>query len=131
MNRRGWFNRWQWLGSIGIALLLVLFLQRSILAQSSYSYLDSRLNRLESTDYALQARISRLESDLARVSRSVGLDYSPPPANSGGIGGAVSSGGAPSALASDPTFQRLANLFIELKERVVRLENRVSELGGR
>lgn len=106
-----------------LTLSLVLLLQVSAPAQPSYGLVESRLNRLESSIYTLQSQLNQLSNEIARVSRSAGLNYTPPPASAT----RPAAPAAPSALASDPTFQRLANLFIELKERVVAIETRLAE----
>jgi uncharacterized protein YceH (UPF0502 family) len=113
---------------IGILCLALIFalllLSRSTLAQSS-SALESRISRLEADNFQLRSLLSRIESQLSAVSaRSLPQNPSPirPPAPSvpPRVNRQVSS--------SDPMFNRLATLVIELKERVQALEAQVAEL---
>lgn len=95
------------------------------LAQSS-SYLESRISRLESENFQLRSQIDRLESQINQISR--GSDFPrrqttrqtptpPPPPRT-----------TRQRTSQDPMFQNLANLVIELKERVQALEKQVAQL---
>jgi cell division protein FtsB len=98
--------------------LLFLFLGQSRSSAQTTTQLESRLSRLEFENDALQTSLNQLEAQVARLSSSAGLDFS--------LNDAPSVSTAPaSALADDPTFKRLATLVIELKERVVAVEERV------
>lgn len=112
---------------IGITCIALIFalviLSGRTLAQSS-SALESRISRLEVDNYQLRSQISRLESQLSELSgRSASQTPSPnkppppvPPRSNRQV------------LSSDPMFNRLATLVVELKERVQSLEAQVAEL---
>ncbi|HEY9626710.1 MAG TPA: hypothetical protein V6C84_05370 [Coleofasciculaceae cyanobacterium] len=116
-----------WLLS-GLTLTLALLYQQfepqptiaqTILAQST-SQLESRVSRLESENTTLRSQMSQLQNSVSRLSRNTGVELPPvtisPPATSSG-------------LADDPVFKRLATLVIELKERVVAVEEKLSSFG--
>jgi hypothetical protein len=102
---------------LAIVLLLTLF-QNVTLAQST-SQLSSRISRLESENSLLRSRIGRLESQLSNIGRASDIEIPDVPSQS-------TAGG--STLSSDPMFNNLATLVIELRDRIIDLENRVSEL---
>ncbi|NJN86226.1 MAG: hypothetical protein HC881_07820 [Leptolyngbyaceae cyanobacterium SL_7_1] len=77
------------------------------------SSVSTRISRLESENSMLRSRLSRLESDVARLGRGAGVDLSPAPLP------------APAGTTAEPTFDRLATLVIELRERIVALEQQV------
>lgn len=85
----------------------------------SVSSLAARVSRLESENFQLRSRLSRLENRIGQVNRPTPTlpQTSPPPELSD----------RPSA-ATDPMFDRLATLVIELKERVQALEVEVARL---
>jgi uncharacterized protein YceH (UPF0502 family) len=116
----------KWLKPLAI-LVLTLFLifgwQTLTPAQSSNSFLTSRISRLESENSSLRSRISRLESDIARISSSIGLNYTYSSPESGDPPVAPPS--------SDPMFDRLATLAIELRDRIITLEDQVADLQER
>jgi cell division protein FtsB len=100
-----------------LILLLWLSWQVATPAQTT-TQLESRLSRIEFENTTLRAAINQLEAQVARLSSDAGIAYTPrEPARSPA---------APSALADDPTFKRLATLVIELKERVVAVEQQVA-----
>lgn len=103
-----------------LALVLLLFVgfQETVAAQST-AQLSSRISRLESENSVLRSRLSRLESQVARVGRASGVAIPDQPPIA-----------ADSALADDPMFDRLATLVIELRDRIIVLENQVAELAG-
>lgn len=111
------------IGVLGIAFVLLLtLLSRLTLAQSS-AYLESRISRLESDSFQIRSELSRLESQVYQfANRSnyppASRNVSPPPPVS------------PRAtrLRPEPTYDRLATLFIELRERVNKLEARLKRL---
>ena len=88
--------------------------------------LDSRIARLEAANQQLRSQISRIESQLNQFqgrtpSRpNLSTPLRPPTSPS------VPYRGSTSALSSDPMFQRLATLVIELKERIQALEAKLS-----
>lgn len=117
----------KWLKPLAI-LVLTLFLifgwQTLTLAQSSNAFLTSRISRLESENSSLRSRISRLEGDIARISSSIGLNYT--------YSSSPEAGDPPIAPpSSDPMFDRLATLAIELRDRIITLEDQVADLQGR
>ncbi|NJO42780.1 MAG: hypothetical protein HC769_18185 [Cyanobacteria bacterium CRU_2_1] len=116
------------LSLLALTLFLLLGWQLFTPAQDS-SFLTSRVSRLETDNTTLRSRISRLENTVSRLSAEVGIDYPDPPSED--ISGDGSINVAPSVLAEDPTFQRLATLVIELKERVVAVETQIAELETR
>jgi uncharacterized protein YlxW (UPF0749 family) len=103
--------------------LLFLFLWQSRSTAQTATQLESRLSRLEFENNALQTSLNQLEAQVSRLSSSAGLDFSLSEAPAGRTPAA--------ALADDPTFKRLATLVIELKERVVAVEERISGDSGR
>jgi BMFP domain-containing protein YqiC len=100
-----------------IGALVLLGFAPKVTAQ--YSNLDVRLSRIEAENSQLRSRISQLER---AVSRGGSISRAPQRSpNAEIIEGPVS---------SDPMFDRLATLFIELRERVDTLEAQVAELRG-
>ncbi len=106
-------------------ILLVTVLSRWTLAQSA-GYLESRLSRLESDSFSIRSELARLEAvvtQLANSSNSAPITIRPPlPAS-------------PRAnrqlLSSDLTYNRLATLVVELKQRINNVETRVNRLEKR
>ncbi|MBR8826908.1 MAG: hypothetical protein DSM107014_03215 [Gomphosphaeria aponina SAG 52.96 = DSM 107014] len=100
----------------GLMLLLIIGIEinqiTSVAAQSN-STLASEIN-------GLRTRVTQLETETRSLRQLIaqqnGQNYVPPPGNNTQIG------------ASDPMFERLATLVIELKERVVELEKRLEEI---
>lgn len=108
---------------VGGALVLLFFLAlQSITPAQDDSFLSSRINRLESENSALRSRINRLETQVSRLNADVGIGYAEP------IQEDLSATGT---LSSDPMFDRLATLAIELKERINVLEAQVADLQAR
>ncbi|MEB3337161.1 MAG: hypothetical protein VKJ46_06860, partial [Leptolyngbyaceae bacterium] len=108
------------------ALLLFLnTLGDSVSAQSSIN-LESRLSILESENLQLRNQVNRLESLISGVNRGTAqvprsdlpsTPNAPPPYR---------------AIApKDPMFDRLATLVIELKERLDKLDTRLTQLEKR
>jgi hypothetical protein len=115
-------KRFKVIGILTVTLLFLFLWQSQSPAQTTIQ-LESRLSRLEFENNALQTSLNQLEAQISRLSSSAGLDFS--------LNEAPSVGAAPaSALADDPTFKRLATLVIELKERVVSVEERVGVGAG-
>jgi len=103
------------LGVIMAIALLLCLLQTPSLAQSSG--LEARVNRLESANSSLRARIGQLESQIGRVGRSAAAAPTAPAAPAANTTG----------LAEDPTFRRLATLVVELRDRIAALEGQASD----
>jgi BMFP domain-containing protein YqiC len=97
----------------------VLPIFQSAGSAQSLGQLSAQISRLESENTVLRSRLSQLESQVSRIGRAAGVQIPAPNAEAPSL---------TSPLASDPTFSRLATLVIELRERIVALENRLSEL---
>ena len=110
---------------LGFTLMLLLYWQALTPAQDSF--LSSRVTRLEAENGILRSRIGRLENQVLRVSSEVGLDYATPSE----VDIPQSAPSSPALLSEDPMFDRLATLAIELKERIVILEQQVADLQTR
>lgn len=112
------------IGIICLALIFALgILSSRTLAQSS-SALESRVSRLESDNFQVRSQLSRLESQLGQLSgRSP--SQTPTPSRSAPQ---VPPRATRQVSSSDPMFDRLATLVIELKERVQALEAQVAQL---
>jgi len=111
------------LAALCIALLMIT-LAWGILASAPASSQESRVNALEVDIRGIQSRLNRLESQLNRVGgTSPRLPNVPPPSSSAGQ--------YRQRLSSDPMFDRLATLAIELRERIDRIDARVSKLESR
>lgn len=105
-----------------IALILLLWLSwQSITPAQSTTQLESRLSRIELENTTLRSRVGQLESQVSRLSSNAGIDFSQSAPTD------RSTSAAP-PLVNDPTFKRLATLVIELKERVVAVENQVAAI---
>lgn len=101
-----------------------LILSSRTLAQSS-SALESRISRLETDNFQLRSLISRIESQLSAVS---GRTLSPNPSPTRSPAPSVPPRANRQVSSSDPMFNRLATLVVELKERIQALEAQVAEL---
>lgn len=114
-------------GIICLALILgLVLLPRLTLAQAS-GVLESRMARIEAENFQLRSQVSRIESQLATLSgrplssaQRLNRNTPTPQISSRTNRQPVSS--------SDPMFERLATLVIELKERVQSLESQVAQL---
>jgi hypothetical protein len=107
--------------TMGVIILLLWFSWQVITPAQSTTQLESRISRIELENTTLRSQINQLEAQVARLSASAGIDFSRSAPTE-------SSSPAVSALADDPTFKRLATLVIELKERVVAVENQIAEV---
>jgi len=113
------------IGVISLALICALtILSSRTLAQSSVS-LESRLSRVESDNFQLRSLLTNIESQLTTLrgqsSPQIPIPIRPsappvPPRTNRQI------------TSSDPMFDRLATLVIELKQRVQALEVQVAQL---
>lgn len=113
-------KRFRLLGILTLILLLWFSWQSVTLAQST-TQVESRLSRIELENATLRSRVNQLESQVSRLSANAGIDFSQSvPIDR--------SAPATSPLAEDPTFKRLATLVIELKERVVAVEDQVAAI---
>lgn len=114
-------------GIICLALILgFAFLPRLTLAQAS-GLLESRIARIEAENFQLRSQLSRIESQLSTLSGRPLLSPQKPSPNSPAP--QVSSRTNRRQMSSsDPMFERLATLVIELKERVQSLESQVAKL---
>ena len=113
-------NMFKKIGIICLVLCLgFALLPRLTLAQSS-AFLESRVSRLETENIELRSQLSRIDSQLAQLAGRRSTSNRPAPSISSQPNRQVSS--------SDPMFERLATLVIELKERVQALESQVAAL---
>lgn len=106
---------------VGFALL-----PRLTLAQSP-GLLESRMARIEAENFQLRSQVSRIESQLSTLS---GRPLSSPqkPSPNSPAPQVSSRTNRRQMSSSDPMFERLATLVIELKERVQSLESQVAKL---
>lgn len=100
-------------------VLVVLAFQASTPAQTTPQY-DSRISRLEFDNTRLSARVSQLETQLARLNRIEIPRAGSNPINLNGTRQPIES--------IDTRFDRLVTLVIELREQVSELETRLSEV---
>ncbi|CCQ62526.1 hypothetical protein [Crocosphaera watsonii] len=100
-----------------ITLLIVIFIQQINPVSASVE------NRLRGEINRLQARVSRLESAVTNLRQGSNNNNNSPPLNSSPqiVDGEIIG-------RSDPLFERLSTLVIELKERVMGLEKRMNQL---
>ena len=115
-------------GIICLALILgLVLLPRLTLAQSP-GLLESRIARIEAENFQLRSQVSRIESQLAQLSGRTRPQPSTPNQPVPQISYRTN---RRQVSSSDPMFDRLATLVIELKERVQSLEAQVGELKKR
>ncbi len=100
-----------------IILLIVIFVQQINPVSASVE------NRLRGEINRLQARVSRLESVVTNLRQGSNNNNNIPPLNPSPqiVDGEIIG-------RSDPLFERLSILVIELKERVMDLEKRMNQL---
>jgi uncharacterized protein YceH (UPF0502 family) len=118
-----------------ICLTLILgfvLLPRLTLAQAP-GLLESRIARIEAENFQLRSQVNRIESQLAQLTgRSTAPRQETPPLPQKPSPNQPASQSRSrtnrQALSSDPMFERLATLVIELKERVQTLEAQVAQL---
>jgi cell division protein FtsB len=108
-----------------IALIFALTILSSRTVAQSSAALESRISRVESDNLQLRSQITYLESQIAGLrgvsSPQTAIPIRPqappvPPRTNRQI------------TSSDPMFDRLATLVIELKQRVQSLETQVAQL---
>ncbi|NES81334.1 MAG: hypothetical protein F6K10_07925 [Moorea sp. SIO2B7] len=102
---------------ICLAMILGLAIVFNLTPVQSSSHLESRLSRLEAGSSQMRSRINRLESEISRL-RGKPSSPSPSPPQSR----------ERQVYSSEPMFDRLATLVIELKERIKVLEADVAQL---
>lgn len=109
-----------------IILTLVLVIIPIQLKAQVSAGLESRLARVEAENLQLRSQISRIESQLnqfqGRTPSRPNLSTPVRPSTSS----TIPYRGSTSTLSSDPMFQRLATLVIELKERIQALEAKIT-----
>jgi hypothetical protein len=107
-----------------VSLILIIMIWMSLQTATSgqtTSQLESQLSRIETENRTLRSRLSQIEAQVSRLSVNAGID----------IPQSVSPSGSPptaASLAEDPMFKRLATLVIELKERVVGVEEAIARI---
>lgn len=103
-------------------LVLLVFL---LVAQTTLNFKPvsaQSLSSLSSEVFSLKAKLNQLENQVQNLKQTRSPQpYNPPLA-------VPQSPPNPSLGRSDPMFERLATLLIELKERVTALEKRTTEL---
>jgi len=110
---------------LAIALIFaVTILSSRTLAQSSAA-LESRLSRVESDNFQLRSQIANLEAQVATI-RGQSSSQTPIPIRAQVP--PVPPRANRQVTSSDPMFDRLATLVIELKQRVQALEAQVAQL---
>lgn len=110
---------------LAIALIFaVTILSSRTLAQSSAA-LESRISRVESDNFQLRSQIANLESQVATIK---GQSSSQTPIPIRPQAPPVPPRANRQVTSSDPMFDRLATLVIELKQRVQALEAQVAQL---
>jgi len=106
--RKFWMRKF-W---IGLCLAIVLIASSQMGVQAS-SLTDSRIRQLEAEVRSLQSQVSQLQSQRTGNSPIQPQPINPAPAING--------------LTLDQQFDNLANLVIEINQRVIALENRSSQ----
>jgi uncharacterized protein YceH (UPF0502 family) len=110
------------LGIIALVSLTMVILLQTLSPAQSTARLESRISRLESQNTLLRSRVNRLENDISQLSRATGITISPPLSQE-------QEAAPPSTLSDDPMFDRLATLVIELRDRIIALEERLEQAG--
>lgn len=106
------------IGAFCLSLLFFLLVLRGCTPVQAQTQIGSRLNNLEVSVSSLRSQINRLESQISKQGRPTARASSAPSAEPK-LGRVYS---------SDPMFDRLATLVIELKERINEVEARLSKL---
>lgn len=103
-----------------MALLLLIIVWGGLVPAPASSQ-ETRVNTLELEIRSIESRLNRIESQLSRFGGgSPRVPTTPPTSNN--------TGRYRQGLSGDPMFDRLATLAIELRERIDRLDTRVSKL---
>ena len=114
-----------WIICLALILGFVL-LPRFTLAQEP-AFLESRIARLEAENSQLRSQVSRIETQLTQLS---GRPLSQPSSPNQPVPQITPRTNRRQVSSSDPMFDRLATLVIELKERVQSLEAQVAKLNN-
>lgn len=112
------------IAALCLALLVAVLMLQIFTTAPASSQTDSRVSRLESEVYSLRSQLSRLESQVYQLnnrsqpptSRDRRSQIPPEPALDRPV------------KPTEPTFQRLATIVIELQERITEIEKRLSNL---
>jgi polyhydroxyalkanoate synthesis regulator phasin len=122
----------QFLLALAIALVVFLSFRDVNTASATSQNPDKQPFFLAQSDTAVRSEITSLRSRIARLEREIsalrGRSPSPTPAPSPDGNSPAQTVNGVSVGETDPMFQRLANLAIELKERVNKLETRVAQI---
>jgi uncharacterized protein YceH (UPF0502 family) len=102
---------------VPLCLLLLLFVLQAGAPATAQVGLESRVARLESDLFGLKQQVNQLEARSRRVNSSSTAPSTP----------TASASNRPQ-YSSDPMFDRLATLVIELKERLNAVETRLTKL---
>lgn len=113
---------------IAVALIVGIVLIPQLTLAQSASFLEPRISRLEADSFQLRSQISRIESQLAQLTGRPLPQTPTPPRQTPRVPPRTP---RQPVSSSDPMFERLATLVIELKERVQVLEAQVAELKKR
>ncbi|MBD1833083.1 hypothetical protein H6F61_10280 [Cyanobacteria bacterium FACHB-472] len=100
-----------------LSLILVVVIMPPLTLAQGTSYLESRISRLEAENYQMRSLITQLDAQVDALQQS---GASRPPS--------VPSRVTRTRPSSDPMFDRLATLVVELKQRINKLEKLVTEL---
>lgn len=105
------------IGLFCLSLILVVVIMPPLTLAQGTSYLESRLSRLEAENYQMRSLITQLDAQVDALQQSGASRRSPT---------------VPSITrttpSSDPMFDRLATLVVELKQRINKLEAQVAAL---
>jgi polyhydroxyalkanoate synthesis regulator phasin len=118
---------------LALAIAVFIFLSfRNVNTASATSPNPDRQTLIAQSDTAVRSEITSLRSRVARLEREIsslrGGAPSPTPAPSTDSNAPAQTIDGVPVGETDPLFQRLANLTIELKERVNKLETRVAQI---
>lgn len=108
-----------WISAALLLAVLLLAVPMFGLPVQASSHFDARISRLESENTFLRSRVSRLETQLLRLTNRSGINY-PDPIPEGAS--------TPARPSTDSMFDRLATLAIEQRQRLDELETRLEAL---
>jgi uncharacterized coiled-coil protein SlyX len=101
-----------------LSLILVVLIMAPLTLAQETSYLESRISRLEAENYQMRSLITQLDAQVDALQQSGASRRSP----------TVPSRVTRTTPSSDPMFDRLATLVVELKQRINKLEAQVAAL---